>query len=248
MWIGRNLIGRGLAANAAPSGMARLSSLWSKFWTAWKIQLGRIASEQPSSGSSEGLRAEKKIGEYKVGGKRGSFWEGKCLPWWMLPYSVRDIGTGREPGSHRLLAEDTRCTIARNLLNIKERAFTQQWKSNILIESFWCSSEKGFVIWLAKTICSFLLFTAKESNRRRLQCERRATAAVLPALILVLVPGCQQCLKPLTDCFWQLHGYHVLPACKQKLWRSLRGCKWPAVNIITSVGQNRQCIPIFSPP
>lgn len=187
------------------------------------------------------------MGEYKVGGKRESFWERKYLPWWMLPYSARDISTGREPGNHGLLAEDTRCTTASNLLNIKERAFTQQWKSNILIESFWWS-EKGFVIWLAKTIRSSLLFTAKESNRRRLQCERRATAAILPALILVPAPRCQQYPKPLTDYFWQLHGYHVLPACKQKPWHSLGGCKWPAVNIITSVGQNRQRIHNFSPP
>lgn len=165
----------------------------------------------------------------------------------MLPYNVRDIGTGKEPGSHRLLAEDTRCTTARNLLSIKEQALTQQWKSNILIESFWCSLEKSFVIWLAKTIRFSILFTAKESNRRRLQCEHRATAAILSVLIPVPAPGCQQCPKPLTDCFWQLHGNRVLPTCKQKPWHSLGGCKWPAVNIMTSAGQTQAVYTYFFP-
>lgn len=87
----------------------------------------------------------------------------------MPPRDMKDTGSRKEPGGHGLLAEDTRCTTARNLLNIEERAVTRQGKSNILIDSFCCSKEKGFVIWLAKAICfSLLLFTAKESHRRRL--------------------------------------------------------------------------------
>lgn len=41
-----------------------------------------------------------------------------------------DDGWGREPAGHGLLAEDTRCTTARILLNIEEPAFSRQGKSN----------------------------------------------------------------------------------------------------------------------
>lgn len=59
---------------------------------------------------------------------------------------VRDAERGKEPGSHSLLAGDTRCATASNLLNIEAQAFTRQQGSNILIDSFCCSKEKGLVI------------------------------------------------------------------------------------------------------
>ena len=117
--------------------------------------------------------------------------EGYC--WWMPSCDTRDAGRGKKLGSRGLLAEDTRCTTTRSLLNIEEWAFTRQGKNNILIESLCSSKEKGFVIWLAKTIrFSLLLFTAKESHRRRLYCKCGATKAAAWVLILVLAfAGCQ---------------------------------------------------------
>lgn len=42
------------------------------------------------------------------------------------------VDAGWEPAGHGLLAEDTRCTTARSLLNIEEPAFSRQGKNNIL--------------------------------------------------------------------------------------------------------------------
>lgn len=166
LWLGGDYIWRGFGCWSWHRGTtAGLPALWNSYWNHCTTWWGKVVPERPgplhlAAGGKWGARGNPKqaakerfvsrelLVDAVVG--HGRCWEGKA--------AGRSRSPGWGPQTHDC-----------SLLNIEEQAFTRQGKSNILIDSFCCSKEKGLMIWLAKTICfSLLLFTAKESHGRML--------------------------------------------------------------------------------